>query len=174
MEVVVEGFGTRLRARRKELKLTQIELANKVGTGSDVVSKHERGELGVSTKTLFAYAEALETTAEYLAGTSGDSRRPGKSSVVRAARPLGVPAALARLLNDGRCNPLNEDEMAHMTRYLDDANSTELDDLEIHLLAYRAERDRTKKAIEAFQRAIDRANKGTPHQLVKRRNPVTQ
>lgn len=171
MEVPVQGIGTRIRDRRKALKMTQRHLAEAIGVGSDTVSKHERGEMGVSADTLFAYAKALETTAEFLAGDAepGSSRpgpKPALRVVPRSAR--AVPMALAQLLNDGRCNPITDDEMAHLSRHLDDGNSTELADLEIHLLAHRAERDRTEDAVQAFRNAVRRARGLAPKPTTKR------
>lgn len=163
MELVVQGIGTRIRERRRELKLTQRQVADRVGIGADVVSKHERGDLGVSAQTLFAYATVLETSADYLAGEADQPRRGATGKAVQRVTPPrgsdGIPKPLAKLLNDGRCNPLSDEEMAHLARHLDDGNSPELDDLEIHLLAYRAERDRTEDAISRFRTAVSRARK---------------
>jgi transcriptional regulator with XRE-family HTH domain len=166
MEVPVQGIGPRIRDLRKKRKLTQPQLASLVGVGADTVSKHERGDMGVSAQTLFAYAQALETTADFLAGDSPDlgSGRPGPKPGLRPVSKgtRGVPMALAMLLNDGRCNPITDDEMTHLSRHLDDGNSPELDDLEIHLLAHRAERDRTEDAVQAFRNAVRRARGGPP------------
>lgn len=163
MEVVVEGFGTRLRNRRLELKLTQKQLGNRAGLDSDIVSKHERG-MGVSTEALSAYAQALETTMEYLSGATSDPkpRAAGSKVALRSVSKAieSIPKPLAQLLNDGRCNPLTDEEMAHLSRHLDDGNSPELDDLEVHLLAHRAERDRTEEAVQNFRNAVRRARGG--------------
>jgi transcriptional regulator with XRE-family HTH domain len=174
MEVPVQGIGTRIRDRRKKVGLTQRQLSDLIGVGSDTVSKHERGDMGVSAETLFAYAKALETTAQYLAGDApdgaGGATRPGpKATALRAVPTAGraVPMALARLLNDGRCNPISDEEMAHLTRHLDEGNSAELVDLEIHLLAHRAERDRTEDALAKFRAAISRARKERGQRLIE-------
>ena len=170
MEVVVQGFGSRLREMRVKRKLTQRQLADRIGVGQDVVSRHERGSMGVSAETLVAYADVLETTSDYLAGEAGESRRgaTGKAAV-RAVPPRpssSFPKPLALLLNDGRCNPLTEDEMSALTRYLDDGQSAELDDLEIHLLAYRAERSLADDDAQKFRAAVARKRKA-----LKQRQP---
>jgi len=158
--LTVDGsIGARIRARRKALKLTQDQLGDLVGIPGDVVSKHERGELGVGAKRLLAYARALETTAEWLSGDAGEPQKPGPKPGQLRAVSGGVPRALVALLNDGRCNPVTEPEIDYLTRYLEEGRSQELIDLEIHLLAHRAEREQTDEAVMAFHAAIKRKRK---------------
>ena len=187
MEVAVHGFGSRLKEMRIKRKLTQRQLADRIGVGQDVVSRHERGSMGVSAETLVAYADVLETTSDYLAGEAGESSRRGATgkAAVRAVptrSSSSFPKPLAMLLNDGRCNPLSEEEMGALTRYLDDGGSTELDDLEIHLLAYRAERSLTDDDAQKFRAAVARKRKAlkqrqvdaphaAPHALLKAEKP---
>lgn len=167
MELTVEGIGNRIKERRKALGLTQRALADMVGIGSDVVSKHEHERLGVGSDTLMAYAKALKTSAEALAGDASPSVFISHSAntnvmALRNAQAHGlsqVPMELARFLSDGRCNPITDEEIAHLTRHVADGNSTELTDLEIHLLAYRAERDRTDESVVKFRAAVQRARK---------------
>lgn len=147
--------GARLRAHRDRLKLTQRQVADRVGTVTDVVSRHERGG-GMETDTLMKYASLYGVSADSLAG---ESARLSPASLPANAPSNTIPLALARLLTDGRCNPLTDAELQHMIRHLAAGESPELDDLEIHLLGHRAERDRTDTALDAFRAAVRRVRK---------------
>ena len=56
--------GQKIRARRKELRLSQDDLADRMGTDRNTVFRHEKGlnEMGICT--LFQYADALQTTPQ--------------------------------------------------------------------------------------------------------------
>ena len=54
-------IGQKIRDRRQELGLSQDELADRIGTSRNYVSRHENGKHDMSACTLFQYAEALET-----------------------------------------------------------------------------------------------------------------
>lgn len=65
------AIGARLRARRRQLNLSQTELAVKLGVSFQQVQKYERGVNRVSGSTLVAAAAALETTVGWLVGEEG-------------------------------------------------------------------------------------------------------
>lgn len=110
----------------------------------------------METDTLMKYAALYGVSADSLAGES--ARLP--PATVAAPQPSNsLPMELGRLLTDGRCNPLTDQELQHMIRHIAEGNSTELDNLEIHLLAHRAERDRTEVALEKFRAAVRRVRK---------------
>ena len=52
-------FGVILRDRRKELKMTQSELAEKVGTARSYIAKIERGETDMQLSSFLRIAQAL-------------------------------------------------------------------------------------------------------------------
>ena len=58
--------------RRKQLKLTQEELAKRVGTTKQMVSKYELGQRSPKVAMANAFAEALETTLDELLGIESD------------------------------------------------------------------------------------------------------
>lgn len=60
--------GDRIRQRRKELKMTQEQLAECVQTTQTHISDLERGRQQPSMHTFKRLAEALETTVDTLAG----------------------------------------------------------------------------------------------------------
>ena len=65
-------IGDRIRQRRKELGLTQEELANKMGYSSrTAISNVEKGGEDLTSTRIEKYAKALECTPSYLMGWTG-------------------------------------------------------------------------------------------------------
>jgi len=62
------SFGKKIAVLRKELKLTQTELANKLNTSVSVISRYERDEMTPSIDTAKKLAEYLDTSVGYLLG----------------------------------------------------------------------------------------------------------
>jgi len=62
------SFGKKIAVLRKELKLTQTELANKLNTSVSVISRYERDEMTPSIDTAKKLAEYLKTSVGYLLG----------------------------------------------------------------------------------------------------------
>ncbi len=60
-----QHVGRRLRSRRQELKLSQQDLADRLGVTFQQVQKYERGANRVSAGRLFDLAQALETRIAY-------------------------------------------------------------------------------------------------------------
>jgi len=60
-----QHVGRRLRWRRQELKLSQQELADRLGVTFQQVQKYENGKNRVSAGRLFELAQALETKIAY-------------------------------------------------------------------------------------------------------------
>lgn len=64
MESMTAKFAKALHKRRKDLKMSQEELARIVGTTKQVVSKYERGERSPKVAVATAFADALGTTLD--------------------------------------------------------------------------------------------------------------
>ena len=62
------SFGKKLAILRKEKKLSQTELAKKLGTSVSVISRYERDGMTPSIETAKKLANLLETTVAYLLG----------------------------------------------------------------------------------------------------------
>ena len=60
------AMGTRIRARRRELKLTQEKLAERVGISNSFVGHIERGEKKASLETISRIGEALNMSLDYI------------------------------------------------------------------------------------------------------------
>ena len=68
MENMSKRFAQAVLDRRKQLKLTQEELAKRIGTTKQMVSKYELGQRSPKVAMANAFAEALETTLDELLG----------------------------------------------------------------------------------------------------------
>lgn len=62
MENMTKKFADAVLTRRKELGLTQEELAARVGTSKQMVCKYEKGQRSPKVSTANAFAKALGTT----------------------------------------------------------------------------------------------------------------
>jgi len=81
-------FGQRIRSRRLELKLTQDELAGKVGISNGFLSDLENGKRGVGAETLLDIGRVLGVSLDYL--MKGE---PNEIAAVRAE--VEIPRQLA-------------------------------------------------------------------------------
>ena len=65
------GIGKRIKKRRKDLGLSQEELANRMGLKSkSTICKVEKGDDNLTSDTVQKYADALDTTPLFLMGWS--------------------------------------------------------------------------------------------------------
>lgn len=64
----MNAFPERLRARRKELGLTQLQLAYQANTQPVSISQYENGEQEPHADTLVALSDALDCSTDYLIG----------------------------------------------------------------------------------------------------------
>jgi transcriptional regulator with XRE-family HTH domain len=83
------AIGARIRARRRQLNLSQSELAAALGVSFQQVQKYERGVNRVSGSTLVSAAAALGTTVGWLVGEEGSGAQ--SDDVFQA---LATPGAL--------------------------------------------------------------------------------
>lgn len=66
MESMTSKFANAVLTKRKELGLTQEELAEKVGTSKQMVCRYEKGQRSPKVAMANAFAEALGTTLDEL------------------------------------------------------------------------------------------------------------
>ena len=99
------AIGARMRARRRQLGLSQTDLAERLGVSFQQVQKYERGTNRIAASTLITAAEALSTTVGWFVGEESLSpmdedelfvalSRPGAIEMVRAFN--AVPDAKSR------------------------------------------------------------------------------
>jgi len=84
------SIGARLRARRRQLGLSQTDLARKLGVSFQQVQKYERGSNRIAASTLIVAAEALGVTVAWLVGEEG----PGPDADDELFRALARPGAI--------------------------------------------------------------------------------
>lgn len=82
------AIGARMRARRRQLSLSQADVARRLGVSFQQVQKYERGTNRVSGSTLVATAKALSTTVGWLVGEEGDAAQD--DDVFRAFSTTGA------------------------------------------------------------------------------------
>lgn len=107
-EVVDLAIGARIRSRRIYLKMSQTELATRIGVSFQQVQKYERGVNRVSGSKLVAIAAALGSSVGWLVGeeetSAGDDEVfaalavPGALEVARAFVAIKNPRTRAALL----------------------------------------------------------------------------
>jgi len=91
-----ESLGRRVRRRRKELRLSQVELSNSAGINQGYLSEIERGRRHPSKHTLNALAVALDIPEAVLIGTGTAHDNPQPLEVrhlpMLGTIPAGPPA----------------------------------------------------------------------------------
>lgn len=100
-------FAERLRARRKELGLSQAQLATRIGQHQTSVSRYEKVTGNPTLTILFKLAEGLGVTVDWLAGTDHlptlyPLKKPNmdKSLILDEELPAIVRADFCMLMND--------------------------------------------------------------------------
>ena len=74
-------IGDRIAARRKELNMTQEELARKMGYKSKAaISKIETNVNDITQSTVVKFAEALQTSVAYLMGWEEEKAQPAQEN----------------------------------------------------------------------------------------------
>jgi transcriptional regulator with XRE-family HTH domain len=107
------AIGARLRTRRRQLGLSQSDLAEQLGVSFQQVQKYERGANRIAASTLLAAAQALKVSVGWLVGedvseADGDEElfralaRPGALEILEAFNLIHDPRARAALLSLAR------------------------------------------------------------------------
>jgi transcriptional regulator with XRE-family HTH domain len=103
------AIGARMRTRRRQLGLSQSELAETLGVSFQQVQKYERGANRVAASTMIAAAQALSTTVSWLVGEESSGRdddddvfralaRPGALEILQAFNAIADARARLALL----------------------------------------------------------------------------
>lgn len=86
------SIGSRIKARRQELKMSQRELASRMGyTDHTTITRIEAGKVDPPQSRISAFAKALGTTPAHLLGWDAEPEDLG----AMAARVLADPAVLS-------------------------------------------------------------------------------
>jgi transcriptional regulator with XRE-family HTH domain len=103
------AIGTRLRARRRQLGLSQSDLARALGVSFQQVQKYERGTNRMAASTLLLAAQTLSTSVAWLLGEEQVGReddedvfralaKPGALEILQAFNAIADARARAALL----------------------------------------------------------------------------
>lgn len=88
------SFGQRVRERRKQLGMSQAELAKKLGVSLSAVSNYENGQNAVKEEVLFKLFRALDIDPNYLYQDSFSGKAfvcsAEEQSLVRKYRELRI------------------------------------------------------------------------------------
>ncbi|THD64602.1 helix-turn-helix transcriptional regulator [Phenylobacterium sp.] len=114
-------IGARLRTRRRQLGLSQSDLAERLGVSFQQVQKYERGANRVAASTLLTAAQALNTTISWLVGEESSGReddddvfralsRPGALEMLQAFN--GIPDPRTRIALLALAREMTGDEVA--------------------------------------------------------------
>ena len=106
LELVI---GARIRTRRRQMGLSQSDLADKLGVSFQQVQKYERGANRVAASTLVAASTALGASVAWLVGEESSGRdddedvfralaRPGALEILQAFNAIADVAARTALL----------------------------------------------------------------------------
>ena len=68
--MIVEIMGSRIKELRKEHKITQTELAEKLGTTQDTVSLWERGLRAPNVEVIFELSKIFDVSIDFLFGNA--------------------------------------------------------------------------------------------------------
>lgn len=63
---MLSSMGLRIRSERQKLKLTQAELADKLGVSGNYIGSLERGEKSCSLDTLIKLSQILDVSTDFL------------------------------------------------------------------------------------------------------------
>lgn len=97
------AIGGRLRARRRQLGMSQSDLAERLGVSFQQVQKYERGANRVAASTLVLAAEALGATVAWLVGEDTPLRQDEADVLQALTRPGAVEMLKAfAAIDDGR------------------------------------------------------------------------
>jgi transcriptional regulator with XRE-family HTH domain len=115
------GFKDRLKEKRVEAKLTQVELAKKAGVTARTIQNYELGNRKpVNMVVVQKIADALETSTEYLLGSSGafvaDAYQKGGTKAARDIEEL--VSEVTGMFAGGK---LSEDALEGAMKALNDA-----------------------------------------------------
>lgn len=104
-------IGEKIKARRKELKMTTEELGRLIGVQRSAITKYEKGHVDLKSKQIQAIAKALEVPPVYLLPDDNPDEEQTLIAAYWNADPVYRKAALDILLS----NPMKKDTGSNKT-----------------------------------------------------------
>ncbi len=138
----LSAFGSRVQKRRKELNLTQEDLAFKMGYKTkSSINKIEKGLADIPQGKIVQLADVLSTTPAYLMGWEGESHKYSDTDQI-----------IAELYNSYNSDFLNRSPLSESQNHeKQGSNKTAASELKKALEFYR----KYKNAIPQVQEAVD-------------------
>lgn len=93
-------IGKKIKNRRKECRLTQIELAEKIGKTESSIRKYEKGLVAIPTDVIEKIAEAMETTPYTLFGAEWFDMKIGPETVDNIQKEVSTTQGIIAILGD--------------------------------------------------------------------------
>ena len=104
------SIGERIKAKRKQSKLTQTELGKLVNVSSQVISNWERGYSDPNHDDVARLAVELDCSTEYLHGISGD--KLSSKDVLVAGQEINLTTEELQLFNELKKHPVMFHDLA--------------------------------------------------------------
>lgn len=118
MEMSIMGIGERIRKRRKELKMSQEELANLMGyTSRSTIAKIESGANDITQSTIVKFADVLNTSIKYLMDWDTDEDDNDNWLNHKETEKDSKDSNKIRWLNEVGETKFNDDEMTQLINF---------------------------------------------------------
>lgn len=104
------SIGERIKAKRKQSKLTQTELGKLVNVSSQVISNWERGYSEPSHDDVARLAIELDCSTEYLHGISSGNK--SKKDIMVAGKDINLTTEELKLFNELKKHPVMFHDLA--------------------------------------------------------------
>lgn len=112
------GIGERIRKRRKELKMSQEELANLMGyTSRSTIAKIESGANDITQSTIVKFADVLNTSIKYLMDWDTDEDDNDNGLNHKETKKDSKDSNKIRWLNEVCETKFNDDEMTQLINF---------------------------------------------------------
>lgn len=93
-------IGRKIKERRKECKITQTELADKIGKTESSIRKYEKGLVQIPTDVFEKIAEVLETTPHSLIGAEWFDMQVGDKGLKELQRAVNSEEGMVATLEE--------------------------------------------------------------------------
>ncbi len=95
-------LGDKVKKLRKELKITQSELAKNIGVSQSTIGMIEGNKQGASSETLMKLAKTLNTTAEYLLSENDEDNKSNIPDKINEKDKKSITKDLKILMDEFR------------------------------------------------------------------------
>jgi transcriptional regulator with XRE-family HTH domain len=91
---MIDGLSTKLQTLRKQNKLTQKQVAQRIGASPTIISGYELGSREPSYEKLVKLASLYHCSTDYLLGVSNEAPIPSLPTDGLTAEQIGILSAL--------------------------------------------------------------------------------